>query len=209
VASSLYPSYKQLILGAGLNLTSLTIRAAILDVATYGLSIATVSNTNPIVVTTGIHGLSAGMLVSIVGVVGCPNANGLRRVGTVSSTTFELLDPDTGLNVVGNGAYVSGGEIILLGLHSFRASLTGVAAISAAMTGKSITNGVFAAADVTFTSVAAGPELAAVVLYRDSGSSATDELIAYIDNVTGIPVTPNGSNITVNWDTALNKIFSL
>jgi hypothetical protein len=209
MASSLYPSYKQLILGAGLNLSSLTVKVALVDIATYGVGVAAVSNTNPITVTTGIHGLSAGMLVSISGVVGCPNANGLRRVGSPSSTTFQLLDPDTGLNVVGNGTYISGGSIILLGLHSFRSSLTGVAALSSALASKSIAGGVFSAADVTFTSVPAGPQCGAVILYRDTGSAATDDLIAFIDNLAGIPVTPNGSNVVTNWDTGINKIFAL
>jgi hypothetical protein len=38
----------------------------------------------------------------------------------------------------------------------------------------------------------------------------TDEpLIAYIDTATGLPVTPNGGDITIAWDSGANRIFKL
>lgn len=75
---------------------------------------------------------------------------------------------------------------------------------------KTVTNGVFDAADVTFTSVAGGSgDVGALIIYKDTGSSATSNLIAYIDTATGIPVTPNGGNITITFDSGANKIFSL
>ncbi|WP_217639753.1 hypothetical protein [Arthrobacter sp. ok909] len=73
----------------------------------------------------------------------------------------------------------------------------------------SITNGVFDAADSTFTAVAisGSKTVQALVVYKDTGSAATSPLIAYIDGFTA--VTPNGGNITVTWDNGASKIFAL
>ena len=74
--------------------------------------------------------------------------------------------------------------------------------------GKSVTNGVFDANDVTFSAVAvdSGKAANALVIYKDTGSAATSPLIAYID---GFTVTPNGGDITVSWDSGASKIFAL
>jgi hypothetical protein len=81
-------------------------------------------------------------------------------------------------------------------------------ATSANLSGKTSTLGVADAADVTFPTVTGDP-CEALVLYRDTGDPATSPLIAYIDTATGLPVTPNGGDITVTWDNGANKIFKL
>lgn len=64
---------------------------------------------------------------------------------------------------------------------------------------KTITSGVFNAADITFNSVS-GVSVEALIIYKDTGSAATSPLIMYIDVVTsGLPVTPNGNNIIVEF----------
>ena len=75
---------------------------------------------------------------------------------------------------------------------------------------------VFDADDVTFTAVAAGTGTPAsntiaeaVVIYKHTGTPATSLLIAYIDTATGLPVTPNGGDIQIVWDSGANKIFKL
>lgn len=74
---------------------------------------------------------------------------------------------------------------------------------------KTVTDGVFDAADITFTSVT-GDQCEAIIIYEDSGSEATSDLICYIDTAaSGLPVTPNGGNINVAWDNGANKIFAL
>ena len=73
---------------------------------------------------------------------------------------------------------------------------------------KTTTAGVADAADVTFTAVS-GSAAGAVVIYKDTGTDTTSQLIAYIDTATGLPVTPNGGDITVSWDNGANKIFKL
>lgn len=65
---------------------------------------------------------------------------------------------------------------------------------------KSYTSGIFDGADVTWTSVS-GAQCEAIVIYRqNAGANTTWRLVAYIDtSVTGLPVTPNGGNISVAW----------
>lgn len=72
---------------------------------------------------------------------------------------------------------------------------------------KTYTNGVFDGSDVTFTAVT-GSSVEALILYIDTGTSSTSPLVAYIDtSVTGLPVTPNGGNITITWNAS--GIFAL
>lgn len=98
--------------------------------------------------------------------------------------------------------------------HDFRDDVTGggggtIVATSGNLAGKTVTNGVADANDVTFTAVAAGAACNHIVGYKDTGAAATDRLIFCIDTATGLPVTPNGGDITVQWDSGSNKIFKL
>ena len=72
----------------------------------------------------------------------------------------------------------------------------GVVGTPVALSGKTITSGVFDSADPTWTGVA-GDEFEAIVMYMDSGDPATSPLIGYWDTgVTGLPMTPVAGNIT-------------
>jgi len=75
------------------------------------------------------------------------------------------------------------------------------------LTGKTVSGGVFDATDITFSSLT-GDQVEALILYYDSGASATSTLIAYIDSATGLPLTPSGSDATIQWDSGANKIFA-
>jgi hypothetical protein len=97
-----------------------------------------------------------------------------------------------------------------LATHQF---LSDIAAIGRVATSgnfgtKSATAGVADAADITFTAVTGDPS-EVLVIYKDTGTATTSQLIAYIDTATGLPVTPNGGDITVTWDNGANKIFKL
>ena len=93
--------------------------------------------------------------------------------------------------------------------HDFYNDLSGVVGSeSSAFASKTTTAGVADAADITFTAVT-GNTVEAIVIFKDTGNVATDALIAYIDTGTGFPVTPNGGDITVSWDSGANKIFKL
>ncbi len=99
---------------------------------------------------------------------------------------------------------------VLIDTHEFLSDILAAArvAVSAAMTLSDPVLGVCDASDVTWSAVT-GDVSEAIVLYKDTGVEATSPLIAYIDNATGLPVTPNGGDITVQWDAGANKIFKL
>jgi hypothetical protein len=68
---------------------------------------------------------------------------------------------------------------------------------------------VFDGDDVTFTAVAGGATINYLVIYQDTGTPGTSRLIACIDTATGIPLSTNGGDITIQWDNGANKIFKL
>lgn len=103
--------------------------------------------------------------------------------------------------------------------HEFMSDLTGSGGsivATATLVSKTVTSGVAGAADVSFTAVPAGAVCEALVIYQSSAvgggadvAASAQRLIAYIDNATGLPITPNGADITVAFDTGVNKIFAL
>jgi hypothetical protein len=93
--------------------------------------------------------------------------------------------------------------------HKFRSSSSAGEVSTAQTLGtKTVTAGVADAADSAFPSVS-GATVEALIIYKDNGSAAADRLIAFIDSATGLPVTPNGGNINVQWDSGANRIFKL
>lgn len=100
------------------------------------------------------------------------------------------------------------------GVYTYSATDQFFSAISSAVVGtpqtlatKTFANGVFNADDVTYTSVT-GNSAEAIVLYIDTGTAGTSPLVAFIDTgVTGLPVTPNGGNISITWNAT--GIFAL
>lgn len=81
-------------------------------------------------------------------------------------------------------------------------------ATSGNLASKTTTAGVADAADITWTAVT-GDVSESIVIWKDTGVESTSRLIAYIDTATGLPVTPNGGNISVAWDSGSNRIFKL
>lgn len=72
-----------------------------------------------------------------------------------------------------------------------------------------LTDGILDAADGVWATVASGDAIQAIVLYKNTGVEGTSRLICRIDTGTGLPVTPNGANITSQWDNGANKILTL
>lgn len=104
--------------------------------------------------------------------------------------------------------------------HDFVDDITGAGgtlhATSGALTSKSVTNGVFDADDVTFTTPATNTNDHSILIYQASAvtggadvAASSQRVIAWIDTGTGIPIKPAGGDITVVWDNGANKIFSL
>jgi hypothetical protein len=83
-------------------------------------------------------------------------------------------------------------------------------ATSGNLASKTSTAGVADAADLTITSVT-GASFESINLYDDTPVAESGKfLIAYIDTATGLPCTPNGGDITIQWDNSpTSKIFKL
>lgn len=98
-------------------------------------------------------------------------------------------------------ALVDTGTYTYSAAHEFYSSLSGVVGTDQEITSPTLTNGVVDGGDVTFTAVS-GNSVEALVIYRkNAGANTTWRLVAYLDSgQTGLPVTPNGGNISVTWN---------
>lgn len=265
-----------------------TISAALMDFGTADVgikAIASSTNATPIVVTATSHGFTNGDLVFIDGHTTNTAANGFWRIANQATNTFELTNPITSSNAVGNGVGGATGYAINYGpsvsgdnWDDFNGALVG-ALVNLGT--KTVTAGVANAATTTFTSVT-GASVEGIAILKDTGTPSTSRMIALITgkhivtcavtasssatsivvdpltaaipnstvlafsngasatlsslaaagdrslavsalaaNVTaasralapatgsGLPVTPNGGNIVITWDTGINKIFKL
>lgn len=99
---------------------------------------------------------------------------------------------------------------VSLSTHEFLSDIPSGARVATSdnLSNKTSTSGIADADNVTFTAVTGDPS-EAIVIYKDTTNAATSDLIAYIDTATGLPVTPNGGDITITWDNGTNKIFKL
>jgi hypothetical protein len=94
--------------------------------------------------------------------------------------------------------------------YQYLSSLTGTVGTAQIIPAtKTITDGVFKTTGTnTFTAVASGSTVVALVLYVDTSVAGTSPLVAYLDTgVTGLPVTTNGGDITITWNAS--GIFAL
>lgn len=133
-------------------------------------------------------------------------ANALYDTGRAG---FLAGDIDWDANNIKNVLTDHGTVTPLPGTHDF---LDDISAATIATSGnyasKTTTAGVADAADITHSAVS-GASVESINIYKDTGVAATSNLIAYIDTATGLPVTPNGGDITITWDNGANKIFKL
>lgn len=105
-------------------------------------------------------------------------------------------------------ALIDTGTYTYSSAHQWYSSVSGVVGTPVTLASKTVTDGVFDAADITFTAVS-GATVEAIILYNDTGVAGTSHLIAYIDSATGLPVTPNGGDINIVWSSGASKIFAL
>lgn len=117
--------------------------------------------------------------------------------------------PNTSLNVntVQDGPYcslVDTGVYTYNSGHQMYSQLSGVVGADQRLVNPVVDNAaVFDADDLTYTAVSGASIEALVVYRRNAGSNINWRLVFFEDTgVTGLPVTPNGGNITVTWNVA-------
>lgn len=125
----------------------------------------------------------------------------------MKGTSNNLLNSSEGTTGV-YCALVDTGTYTYSAAHQFYSSLSGVVGTDQEITSKTQTTGTFDGSDLTFTAVT-GNSVEALVLYRkNAGANTTWPLIAYLDTgISGLPVSPNGGNITITWNAS--GIFKL
>jgi hypothetical protein len=106
------------------------------------------------------------------------------------------------------------------GTHRFVSDITTaggvIAATSAALGGKSQTNGVFDANDFSWSAVPTNASNHSVLLYQASAvgggadvASTAQRVIMWIDTGTNLPIVPNGGDVNWVWENVATKIFAL
>ena len=124
----------------------------------------------------------------------------LWKKAVLDNTANSDLDDAEGATGV-FAALIDTGTYTYSDAHQFYSSLSGVVGTDQEITTKTTTGGIFDGDDVTYTAVT-GATVEAIVIYRkNAGANTTWQLVAYIDTgVTGLPVTPNGGNISIAWN---------
>jgi hypothetical protein len=94
--------------------------------------------------------------------------------------------------------------------HANVAQVSGIIQGAAPSTGAVVyANGTVDMGDVTFPTVPSGTAAQSIIIYKWNGTTGTSQLVCYLESasVTGLPVTPNGGDITITWDAA--GVFTL
>ncbi len=97
----------------------------------------------------------------------------------------------------------------VIGTHEFLTDIQAhIANTPQALTGVTVTGGVFDANDVLFSAVAADTHKA-IVLYVDTGVAGTSPLMLYLDEIPGFPFVGNGADAEIRWNNGSDRIFAL
>ncbi len=124
-----------------------------------------------------------------------------------AKTAFLLGDIDLVADTIKVVLVDTADYTVNISTHDFLNDVPSGARVSTiTLSGKSVTAGVFDAADGSFPSVT-GDQSEALIIYKDTGVESTSPLILYIDQATGLAVAPNGNSITLTWPSS--GIFSL
>ena len=173
-------------LDGSVDLDTDTIKLMLSDGVTTDVAIKAVtaaSNATPIVVTCTSHGFANGDTVVIESVGGNTAANNVWVVANQAANTFELTGS------TGNGAYTSGGIAICLGPSAAGQTIddfsAGVVGTDATLGSKTVTSGVFDAADATYTALT-GSAVRHLYAYKDTGTPSTSRVVYFSDAKTKV-----------------------
>lgn len=90
--------------------------------------------------------------------------------------------------------------------HEFASSLPAAIVTDVTLAGKALSAGTFDANDAVFASVPAGAAIDCLAILKWVTTAADSPLLAYID---GFSVTPNGGDITIQWQATTPWIFKI
>lgn len=85
-------------------------------------------------------------------------------------------------------------------------------ATSSAFSGKTITDGVLDADDVTLAALPAGDTITGIVVFQDTGVEGTSRLLLFFDtksDTTAISVATNGGDVVVTWSNSSTRIAQI
>lgn len=82
-------------------------------------------------------------------------------------------------------------------------------AVSGSFASKTFAAGYLDAADVTVTSVTGDPFESIDIYCHDGGADSARRLLLNFDTASGLPLTPDGGNVTTQWDNGTNRIARL
>jgi hypothetical protein len=118
---------------------------------------------------------------------------------------IDLLNDDIRVQLIDVADYV-----VDLAAHDFLDDVAAAARVgtATALASKTTTAGVFDAADTVVSAVTGDGTEAVLVYSHTGGADSARRLIAYFDNA-GVVLTPNGNDVTVQWDNGANKIFKI
>ncbi len=172
----------------------------------------TSSSTTVTVTTSTAHGLAVNNPVEVFSIAGITNVNGVWTVATVpTSTTFTYVvtTAPTGTYTTNTG-YIA--NLSLTYLSDFVVLAGRIATATIPSTGKTVVNGVLDAADVSFNSVTGDP-VEAMLFVRGAAAQSDVDLAATAQRLiliqtpnsvgfSGMPLTPDGSNINITFSSS-------
>ena len=128
----------------------------------------------------------------------------LAKQSLLSQNPSIDFDTDTIKAALVTGAYTYSAS------HQYYSSVSAsVVGVPATLTNKTVTEGVFDADDATFTSVT-GNQVTKILIFKDTNTASNSPLIALFDSAAaGLPITPNGGNITIAWSNDAPRIFRI
>ena len=120
------------------------------------------------------------------------------------SGNIDLINDGLSVMLLANGEYIPD-----LDNHATLNDVPEASFVSEVLLGnKTLDRTVFRADPTVFTSLN-GPEIGAFIIFKDGETFNESTLVFYGDNAPEFPITPDGSDFTIQWDVGVNGIFKI
>ena len=128
------------------------------------------------------------------------NGSGSIRLGVLkTSSGYTYTGSDNYFSALGSNVWTNAGNQTYNGGGSDSNTIVGTAS-----------TGIADASDISLTALAnSSVACGAFCFWQQGAASGSSPLILYIDTANGLPVTPNGQDLSFVWDNGSNKIFKL